>query len=96
MAIPSDQRVARNPTGQRLNNHTNLRTKNSSRIRKRPRLARNRARLSGVFPRESERKAPVPAKKLNAGAQKCVIQRAKKSAGQVCVRSTGSKATFET
>ncbi len=39
-------------------------------MRKSPRDARNRARLSGVFPRESDRNAPVPAKKLKPGAQK--------------------------
>ena len=60
IAIPSDQSVAKTATGQRLKNQTNLRTKNSRTIRKRPREARNRARLSGVLPRERERKRRLP------------------------------------
>ena len=84
IAIPRDQSVAMKPIGHRLKSQTNLRTKNSSAIRKRPREARNRARVSGVLPRASERNAPVPAKKLKPGAQKCVTHRVKKSAGHVC------------
>ncbi len=84
------------PIGQRLKSQTKRRTKNSSAIRKRPRVARNRARLSGVLPRASERNAAVPAKKLKPGAQKCVNQRVKKRAGNVCDMSTGSNGMFVT
>lgn len=44
---------------------------------------------------EHERNAPVPARNTNTGAQKCVIQRVRKSAGKVRVRFSGSKGLFE-
>ncbi len=42
-----------------------------------PRVQRNLERSFFDRPRESERKAPVPARKTKTGAQKCVIQRVK-------------------
>src|SRR5213595_2141779 len=55
-----------------------------------PRLKRNHESSRFVRPRPSERKAPEPARKMNTGAQKCVIHRVRNSAGNVLVRSVGS------
>ena len=37
------------------------------------------------------KKAEIPARKMNTGAQKCVIQRVKKSQGVVAARSVGEE-----
>src|SRR5258706_11301934 len=92
---PRAQSVAAPVPFQRFICQTNLKTKTSSAARKSPRDTRKRARSPFVFPRESDRKAAVPAKKVNPGAQKCVTNRVKKYAGVVLARSTGSKGAFE-
>src|SRR5215210_7946377 len=55
-----------------------------------PRVSRKRDSSPFVLPRVQERNAPVPARKPNTGAQKCVIQRVRNNAKPVCVRSVGS------
>src|SRR6185369_11826944 len=55
----------------------------SAASRKAPRLNRNHAKSLFVLPRPRERNAPVPARNMNRGAQKCVIQRVKNNAGNV-------------
>ena len=62
---------------------------NSSTMSHRPRVARKRDRSALVPPRSSRRNAPMPAQNMNAGAQKWVIQRVRKIAGVVRVRSSG-------
>jgi len=57
----------------------------------RPRVKRNQESSFFVLPRRVERNAPVPARKTNVGAQKCVIQRVKKRAVEVFAGSSGSK-----
>src|SRR5467141_700157 len=52
-----------------------------------PRLKRNHASWQLERPRPLDRNAPVPARKMNTGAQKCVTQRVKNSAGNVFARS---------
>src|SRR5947207_2885106 len=59
-----------------------------------PRLKRNQESSRFVRPRPSDRNAPVPARKMNTGAQKCVIQRVRNSAPDVFVKSVGSYGTL--
>jgi hypothetical protein len=62
-----------------LNVQATRRTVSSSTISQSPRVSRNRE-TSGW--RRAYRKALVPARNTNAGAQKCVIQRVKKTAAE--------------
>lgn len=55
-----------------------------------PRVQKNLLTCWTVLPRESDKYPPVPARRKNTGAQKCVIHRVKKSAPVVCERSSGA------
>src|SRR5437867_13333886 len=86
---PSAHNTPPNPDGT-----TNVQPKptmeNSSTTSHSPRVHRKRPTCRVGLPRAPYRNAPVPARKKNTGAQKCVIQRVKKRAPQVCVTSSGS------
>jgi hypothetical protein len=58
-------------------------TVSSSSTSQRPRVRKNRLIWDTVRPRVSEREAPNPARRKKTGAQKCVTQRVRKSAGVV-------------
>src|SRR5205807_746383 len=89
MAHPSDQITP--PKYHGTNVQAYSMTVNSSAMSHSPRVHKNRATRPVDPDRDRSRKAPVPARKKNIGAQKCVIQRVKKSAGQVTLMSSGSK-----
>jgi len=58
-------------------------TVSSSSTSQRPRVRKKRLISGTVRPRASERLAPNPARRKKTGAQKCVTQRVRKSAGVV-------------
>src|SRR5882672_7342237 len=68
---------------------------NSSNTSQSPLVQRNLEAVPTELVLLRSRYAPVPARKKKRGAQKWVIQRVKKSAGKVCVISSGSKGMFE-
>ena len=71
------------------NVHLNVTIMISAKTSQSPRVKRNHA-VSLMFSFfEPRRKADVPARKRNTGAQKCVIQRVKNSSGVVEARSVG-------
>ena len=78
------------PCGSTSNEMSTRMIVSSSTISQMPRLTRKLVISPGVTPRARRRYAPVPARKKNTGAQKCVIHRVKKSATDVFVRSVGS------
>ena len=63
-------------------------TTGSRKTSQRPRVSRNRDSSPGDF-RRSDRYAPVPVRRKNTGAQKCVIQRVKNSAADAVARFVG-------
>src|SRR5882724_5895451 len=66
-------------------------TVSSRKMSHKPRVSRNRDSCAFVLFLPSHKHAPIPAVKANVGAQKCVIQRVKKMAVVVRVRSVGEK-----
>src|SRR5262245_63157290 len=88
---PSAQRMVRKTGPSRREKvAARRRAVTSSKTSHRPRLTRKAVRLS-VWPRPSQRKAPIPVVKKKTGAQRCVTQRVKKRATVVRVRSSGEK-----
>src|SRR5215469_10709788 len=55
-----------------------------------PRVKKNHETCFNDLPRRVERNAPVPARKANTGAQKCVMKRVKKRAMEVWATSSGA------
>ena len=68
---------------------------NSANIRNSPRVKRKLISSDFDLPRLIYKYAEVPARKTKTGAQKCVIQRVKKSAALVWVRSVGENLADE-
>src|SRR5438105_15705301 len=79
IAHPSDQITPPKCHGTKV--HAYSITVNSRAINHSPRVHKKRDTRPVEPDFERNRKAPVPARKKNIGAQKCVIQRVKKSAG---------------
>src|SRR5580658_2705493 len=75
-----EPKLKRNPSW------TTTASKNAS---QRPRVQRKRESWLFVWPLFSQKNAPRPAVNIKTGAQMCVIQRVKKSAVVVRVRSSG-------
>ena len=75
----------------RLKNIANRNTVSSNTTSQRPRVQRKRDNWLLVRPQLNQKNAPSPVVNMKTGAQKCVIQRVKKRAAVVRVRSSGWK-----